>query len=286
MNFLRHLLPILSPSFVPPKNKTILTKVFSNLDYYLPFRQHAPSLSNARQEIYANIDRLTSDDGVGFFNILAFRGVFFGSPFAQSDRYRWFHSLADWELFRVTEKGEEDKYDGEEYYVKKNCYGQAQTGRDLSLLSSYWNQRLLWNDLFDGSEKPSVTQVFRWLISSVTKDKTKKSTTLFSNIGNLTGLLICGDLVEAGVLDMPSASEWALSINKMGKGSKAGMEMCGLVKKGCGREEFCKAFVSLDKALQTELTKEEKDVMGYNIVMLEHALCKIKRIGADSFWNV
>ena len=36
------------------------------------------------------------------------------------------------------------------------------------------------------------------------------------------------------------------------------------------------------KALQTELTKEEKDVMGYNIVMLEHTLCKIKRIGADS----
>ena len=283
MNFLRHLLPILSPSFVPPKDKTVLTKVFSNLDYYLPFRRHAPSLSNARQEIYANIDRLASDDGVGFFNILAFRGVFFGSPFAQSDRYRWFHSLADWERFRAVGKEEEDKYKGQEYYVKKTCYGQAQTGRNLSLLSSYWNQRLLWNDLFKESEKPSVTQVFRWLTSSVTNDQTKKSTTLFPNIGNLSALLICGDLVEAGVLDMPSASEWARSINKMGKGSKAGMETCGLVKNGCGHEEFCEAFVSLDKALQAKLTKEEKDAMGYNIIMLEHALCKIKRIGTISF---
>ena len=114
-------------------------------------------------------------------------------------------------------------------------------------------------------------------------DETKKSTTLFPNIGNLSALLICGDLVEAGILDMPSASDWATSINKMGKGSKAGIDTCGLVKKGCRREEFCKVFASLDNALQTELTKEEKDAMGYNIIMLKHALCKIKKIGADLF---
>ena len=284
VNFLRHLLPILSPAFVPPQNDTVLTRVSSKLDYYLPFRRHAPSLSNACQHIYADIDRLKRNDGVGFFNILAFRGVFFGSPFTQSDRFRWFDSLADWELFRATGEEEEDGYNGEEYYVKKNCYGQSQTTRELSLLSSYWEKRLLWNDMFNQQENPSVMQVYRWLISAVANNKggTKK-TTLFPNIGNLSALLICGDLVEAGILDMPSASDWAASIDKMGKGSKDGMVTCGLVGTDCGREEFCKAFVSLDNALQAELTKEEKDRMGYNIIMLEHALCKIKRIGADLF---
>ena len=284
VNFLRRLLPILSPAFVPPGNDTILTRVSRKLDNYLPFRRHAPSLSNARQHIYADIDRLKCNDGVGFFNILAFRGVFFGSPFAQSDRFRWFDSLADWELFRATGEEEEDGYNGEEYYVKKNCYGQSQPTRELSLLSSYWEKRLLWNDMFNQQKNPSVMQVYRWLISAVANNKggTKK-TTLFPNIGNLSALLICGDLVEAGILDMPSASDWAASINKMGKGSKDGMVTCGLVGTDCGREEFCKAFVSLDNALQAELTKEEKDRMGYNIIMLEHALCKIKRIGADLF---
>ena len=128
MKFLRLLLPILSPTFIPPQGRCVLTKVFNNLDFYLPFRQHAPSLSNARLHIYADLDRLKSDDGVGFFNILAFRGVFFGSPFAQSDRYRWFHSLEDWRLFRATGKEEEEKYDNEEYYVKKNCYGHQEKG--------------------------------------------------------------------------------------------------------------------------------------------------------------
>jgi hypothetical protein len=282
VKFLRLLLPILSPTFVPPQGRCLLTKVFNNLDFYLPFRQHAPSLSNARQHIYADLDRLKSDDGVGFFNILAFRGVFFGSPFAQSVRYQWFDSLEDWRLFRATGKEEEEKYNDEEYYVKKNCYGQSQTTRELSLLPSYWEKRLLWKDLFNQPKKPSVTQVFRWLISTEIDKETKKPTTLFRNIGHLSALLICGDLVEAGILDMPTARDWAISIDKMGKGSKHGMEACQLVKTDCAREEFCNAFVSLDKALQTELTKEEKDAMGYNIIMLEHALCKIKRVGVDN----
>jgi hypothetical protein len=279
VKFLRHLLPILSPSFVPRKEEKVLTKVFSNLDYYLPFRQHAPSLANARQKIYADVDRLASDDGVGFFNILAFRGVFFGSPFSKSDRYQWFNSLADWEHFHDTGRDEAKKHKGEEYYVKKNCYGQSQIGRKLSLLSSYWEQRLRWNDKFTNPEKLTITQVFSWLTSYEKDDTTKKSTTVFSNIGNLTALLICGDLVEAGILPMPSTGEWAESIAKTGMGSKAGMEMCGLVEKDCGKVKFCAAFTSLDQALQTELREDEKEAMGYNIVMLEHALCKIKRIG-------
>lgn len=272
MKFLRHLLPILSPSFVPPKNKKVITKVFSNLDFYLPFRQHAPSLANARREIYADINRLESENGVGFFNILAFRGVFFGSPFAKSVRYRWFNSFDDWVHFKDTGKAEANKHEGEKYYVKKNCYGQSQVGRHLSLLSSYWDLRLRWNDMFNKPEKPTVTQVFKWLTSY------EKGTTLFSNIGNLTALLICGDLVEAGILPMPSAREYAESINKMGKGSKAGMEMCGFVGKDCSKDEFCTAFASLDEALQMELGEEEKEAMGYKIIMLEHTLCKINRI--------
>ena len=284
VKFLRRLLPILSPSFVPPPNDKVITKVISNLDYYLPFRRHAPSLKNARQVIYADEERLSSKDGIGFFNILAFRGVFFGSPFAQSHRYRWFSSLTEWEHFRDAGKGRGDTYKGEEYYVKKSCYGQSQTGRQLSLLSSYWDKRLLWNDLFNKSEKPSVTHVFRWLTSvCASTDQTKKTTTLFPNIGKLTALLICADLVEAGLLDMPSAREWASSINKMGKGSKSGMEKCGFVQNGCSPDEFCNAFTLLDQALQMELSEDEKEAMGYNVIMLEHVLCKIQRIGVDSF---
>lgn len=282
MKFLRHLLPILSPSFVTPANEKVIERVCSDLDYYLPFRQYAPSLANARRIIYTDIDRFSSDDGVGFFNILAFRGVFFGSPFAKSDRYRWFDSLENWKLFKDTGTEEANKHRGEGYYVKKNCYGQSQTGRQLSLLSSYWKERKRWNNIFNKPEKPTVAKVLKWLTSSHV-DKDNKTKTLFYNIGGLTALLICGDLIEAGILPMPSAREWAKSINKIGKGSRDGMTRCGLVKEDCSDDDFCAAFSLLDEALQTELREDEKEAMGYNIIMLEHALCKIKRIGVDLF---
>jgi len=162
----------------PPTTGKIIKKVLIELDFFLPFRQHAPSLANARREIYADISRFPGEDGAGFFNVLAFRGVFFGSPFAQSNRYQWFDTFTEWERFRAEglEVAKQHSKNGHEetYYVKRNCYGQSQT------------------------------------------DRSTKS----------------------------------------------------------------KAFASLDLALRQELTEEEKAAMNYNVIMLEHALCKIKRLTA------
>ena len=102
--------------------------------------------------------------------------------------------------------------------------------------------------------------------------------TRFRNIGALSAILICGDLIEAGVVAMPSTMEFGELIHKVGKGAKDGMVMFNLVKKNTDKEEICKAFSSLDLALQCELTEVEKEAMGYNIVMLEHTLCKIKHL--------
>jgi len=77
---------------------------------------------------------------------------------------------------------------------------------------------------------------------------------------------------------MPSLREFGELIFKVGKGAKDGMAMFGFVEKDANMEEICEAFISLDLALRHELTKDEKEAMGYNIIMLEHTLCKIKRL--------
>jgi hypothetical protein len=278
---LRHLLPILSPSFVPGSaSGKIIEKVSNDLDFFLPFRQHAPSLANARHKIYADVDRFPGEDGAGFFNVLAFRGVFFGSPFAQSNRYQWFNSFKDWENFRIEgieiAKDNDDDGDEEKYYVKQNCYGRSQRERSTKLLSQYWNQRLLWSAEFNDPTKPSITEVHKWLTKSNMVDG--KSITLFRNIGDLSALLICGDLVEAGILKMPTAHEWGGLIHSLKKGAKSAMCMLGLTSEKPSKSEVCDAFASLDLALQQELEEEEKAEMNYNIIMLEHTLCKMKRL--------
>ena len=232
----------------------------------MPFRQHAPSLMNARRVIYSNPSRLAYKDGVGFFNTLAFHGVFFGSPFAQSNHFRWFESLEDWNDFK-----EEDQEE-EKYYVKKNCYGRSQTQRSLELLPKYWRQRKAWNDIFNKSRPPTVEELYAWLVSK------ENGHSKFHNIGPLTALLICGDLVEAGIVPMPSSHELGQLIFKVGKGAQQGMIMLGLVSEGANEEDFCTAFSSLDTYIQSELEVEGKERMGYNVVMLEHTLCKMKRL--------
>ena len=274
LKFLRHLLPIVSSPQSSSGSGYLMKKVKSSLDYYLPFRQHASSLINARREIYADVDQLASPSGVGFFNVLAFRGVFFGSPFAQSAHFKWFNGYKDWVSFMVDEK-EEATMDGrieEEYYVKKNCYGRSQQERSTKLLKGYWKQHNLWNEFFNQATKPTVQKVYGWLTSQ------DKGRSRFRNIGSLSALLICGDLIEAGLIPMPSSMEFRELISKVGKGGKEGMTLIGLVKSSCKGEDICKAFQALDLALQHELTEDEKEVMGYNVIMLEHTLCKIKRL--------
>ena len=198
LQFLCHLLPILSSTFILPTTGKIMTKILPKLDLFLPFRQHAPSLANARCEIYADI-AFPGEDGAGFFNVLAFRSVFFGSPFVQSNQYWWFNTFANWKKFhaegiKVAKKHSNNE---EKYYVKWNCYGQTQIDHSTKLLSKYWDQCLLWNAEFNKLTKPTITEVFKWLTKSFLVNG--KTTTLFCNIGRLSALLICGDLIEAGM---------------------------------------------------------------------------------------
>ena len=181
------------------------------------------------------------------------------------------------------EKDEAMKHGGDEnYYVNQSCYGQIQPTRKLGLMDSYWLQRGRWDAKFKEEKTPTVKEVYLWLMKSeygideTTGKKKKKS--VFQNIGSLTALLICGDLIEANVLPMPTAQKWGDLIADVDKGGQAGMVMYELVPNGSSKEEISDAFVSLDLALQQELRDDEKEMMGYNVVMLEHSLCKIKRL--------
>ena len=274
-------MPLLTSPLAATSTGQVISKVQGNLDFWLPFRQHAPSLANARRAIYAKVERFAGNDGIAFFNVLAFRGVFFGSHFARSAHYRWFESINDWTTLRTQLTEEANKYGGDNvYYVNEACYGRPQKDHNLTLLDAYWERRLEWNNKFNKPIKPSIGEVFKWL------KEPQDNINLFPNIGALSAILICGDLVEAGILSMPSVKEWASLIHKLKKGAMSGMEMYGLTRKKCSMEELHAAFASLDQVLQRELRMDEKEMMGYNIIMLEHTLCKIKRLTLKVTKNV
>jgi hypothetical protein len=239
-------------------------------------------LKNARREIYADLHLSDCKDGVAFFNILAFRGVFFGSPFSQSEHFQWFKSYKEWKEFKAKNKKEALNVCRveEDYYIKKNCYGRSQKDRSLDLLEAFWTNRDSWNDIFAKSTQPTIEEVHNWLVHS-----REKSTSKFYNIGSLSALLICGDLIEAHIMPMPSSHELGKVIYKLKMGGKKGMKALGLVSEGDKLDVFCDAFAALDTYVETTLGAEEKEAMGYNVVMLEHTLCKIKRLTTQKAFN-
>jgi hypothetical protein len=163
---------------------------------------HSPSLKNARCVIYADMNQSPGPDSVDFFNVLAFHGIFFGLPFAQSNCYWRFNTYSEWTEFKAqgVERARQQGPGGkkEEYYVKKSCYGQSQTHCHTNLLEKYWDQHLLWDARFPKLTKPLITEVYKWLIKSNTING--KHVKVLKNIGTLTALLICGDLIEADVV--------------------------------------------------------------------------------------
>ena len=77
---------------------------------------------------------------------------------------------------------------------------------------------------------------------------------------------------------MPTAREWGELIYALKMGAHSVMERLGLIGKRASKVEVSEAFISLNLVLRQELKEEEKAAMNYNMIMLEHALCKFKRL--------
>ena len=286
--------------------------VAAQLDYFLPFHQCAPTMKRAVEVLYSDHDRLLTSQG--FANVLAFRGIFYGSDFAQSDDFRYFNNKEEWDDF-YTEKegvlGTEEKEDAvkrrekkkkqkagtapkrpksakqlkleenrrkgatEDYFRDMGIYGTSNVRRSTSLFDEYWETST--SEHWKGSKtvpweafiqtEPSPRELYDWLTVEGR----------FPNIGDLTALLIVGDLIEAGVIGVSSPDEWGLLVVAVNKGAKKGLTELGLINTNSPPRTIVQEFKALNNFLLQKLTQEQKDIMHYNIVMLEHGLCKHPR---------
>ncbi|KAF8225516.1 hypothetical protein L208DRAFT_1505180 [Tricholoma matsutake] len=101
----------------------------------------------------------------------------------------------------------------------------------------------------------------------------------FPNISELTALLICGDLVNTGVVEKPTVQQMARLMFDVDKGAILGLQRLGIVKSPNPSVQEVEIGLSfLHNYLETNLTAEEKELIGYDIDMLEHGLCKYTQL--------
>ena len=88
---------------------------------------------------------------------------------------------------------------------------------------------------------------------------------------------------------MPSVEQMAHIIHSVNKGAVSGLRMLGLLPRGVQAvtgHDVSVATSQLWKYLESSLSDDLKEKMPWNVITLEHSLCKFSRLGiSDSRLN-
>ena len=123
------------------------------------------------------------------------------------------------------------------------------------------------------------TPILEWFRD--TKDSEGNS---FRQIGPLIRLLVAGDLAYAGIVEKPSVEEMGSLISVVSKGAVSGLNLLGLLPDKKTKHskypptQVVNAFKLLFDRLKEALDAVEWNDMGLDTIVLEHSLCKLKRM--------
>lgn len=263
--------------------------VTKDTDKYLPFREYGRSRIRIKQDGGPFTPEANIRTESGLFSNLVFRGITFHSNFLLDGGQRTlFANYAEWtdtvnatKATLLTQTSWLDATELEKHFCLTTAYGQptkrstayaeayAQTACDKSrntwlLGSNPTSYKALWKEICAVKKSPDTTPA------------------AYPQMGTLIGHLFVADYVYAGVIPMPSADEMADIIWEINKGGARGLEELGLIPKadrGAKRDkqEVRDALRALFQFLQENLDLEEQTQMIFDIIMLEHALCKYVR---------
>ncbi|KAH7905766.1 hypothetical protein BJ138DRAFT_1227043 [Hygrophoropsis aurantiaca] len=288
----------LSPPPLPNKPSTreraehrALSNIFQKVNQlpekYSPFRAHTPS-----------VERLLGPDGPltekwaktpeGLFSVLIFRLITFGTPFCLNRSLVFPSPQAFNDTLTEFLGGKDDtKKEVKKLYCDITIYGTPNPKRDRELVNGLWN----------AANKP---ENHPWLVSSISNTFTGVFDILSNNIfqvGPLLALLIAGDYACAGVIPAPTVREMGALVYRIQKGAFGGLKILGYLpnsqSKGNKRSasaasvnqeelECVNAFTALHDYLAQKFSSDDKALMGYSPIVLEHALCKLQRFSASS----
>ena len=255
--------------------------IVSYIDGRSPLRETAPSRLIVNQEI-GKLSKTFFATRKGLFSLLVFRGCTFGSALMNDSKYSnikpkfILNNYNDFLSLKSKVEVDTDLY-------KKDAYGQYSHGRGPHNVSDYWENSFDWEDLMEVS--PTFKEVYNYLLSTEKIDNSISKK--FKEIGNLTAILICFDLVYGHVLPMPSIEELASCIIDLSKGGLHGLQRLkvlpnsffiknSLSKNDIVYEQTKDIIVSLYHKV-TNLLGDQQEVLMPDVIHFEHLLCKISK---------
>ncbi|TEB23703.1 hypothetical protein FA13DRAFT_1797886 [Coprinellus micaceus] len=225
--------------------KTVVAKLRGDRNCYLPFRERAPDLLRARGEGgFFHADNVKTTAGI--FSALVWRVVSFATPFAKEQRMT-FNDYND--------------------YLDETFW-ESLTQGSVPRWEDFTSSRRTFNDCLEYFRK-----------------KVKKKS-IFPGLGNLRSFLLVCDLSYAGVCQPPDEYEMARCILDNAGGSLKELVKLGLVPSKdhmpLDREDKVYkvgvGFQEVVGSLENEMTQEEMQEIGLDLICVEHILCKAHKL--------
>ncbi|KAJ6624023.1 hypothetical protein B0H10DRAFT_1724327, partial [Mycena sp. CBHHK59/15] len=251
------------------------------MDYLYPFREYAPSRQRAAGPSGPfTLDRVRTDAGI--LSALIFRGVTFGTDFFFQypiffNDIAHFHQVKDQATANYLEANGENP--PKSYFCDSAAYGPSNHRRVVELADEYANvlRNDSWEAKLQGREKLPFQECFEWLYGC---------TPTKAVLGPLASYLLTADLVYSGSVESPTVDDMAFIIWTLNKGGARGLELLHLIspgkklKKGWARpkkKECVAAVRGLYKRILQWMPKGMHNSVGFNLIVLEHCLCKFSR---------
>ena len=232
----------------------------------------------------------------GFFSLLVFRGITFGTKFLKEKQHVFFPTLQSWlEAIKPFEGNGYTK----EYLCAMNAYGQPSSQRcKENGQRFYWKAAENWVEAIKEYKEAVPFAVANKLISTTLKKDLFAFGTLttllllgehfiFYIVTTLTGHFI-GDLVISKEVTPPTDEEFIIAFLKMDKGALAALLLLDLPLHGKSNEgskeekeyrlkENARIILQLYNRVKELLSQHNLLFLLPDIIHFEHLLCKISR---------
>ncbi|TFK62688.1 hypothetical protein BDN72DRAFT_903035 [Pluteus cervinus] len=227
------------------------------------FRDLAPS----RRHILEDAGPFSQDylhTRAGFFSALIHRGITHHTEFLLEHK-TIFTSIKDWKLTIALKPNKPPKY-----FCDPCAYGQAAKDRKIENADIYWTfsgkEALTSWLLHPGDQKIQFLDLYY---------KIRKAH--IPAIGALTTYLLVVDYAIAGLVVHPEPLQMGQILFEIKAGGIGGLRTLGFPCRTV--QETGEAFEFLMTKLSTYMTPEREERMVFNVFMVEHALCKLSRLG-------
>lgn len=263
------------------KSTPLQKRIAGNTDLLQPLREEGVSRTRINGR---NGERLTSDHActqAGFFSLLVFRNILYNTPYLHStkltlsERRVLFSSPADFKKHMKTITTKHCIEDKEAYFCnRKALSSQTITGRTTSTVAKYWKlaQACNWTGL---AEQPKAFDDMRRQLEAVA------NAVNIPGFGKLSRFLTLVDMCAVGIVQKPTEEEMGRCIYRLGAGGKAGLILLGYLDntgKKPTEDEVVHAFEEYYTAASNTMSAEEQRTIGWDTLVGEHALCKLKRL--------